>query len=63
MNVSPIVYSGHLALETVEDLRNYLHLFNRNVRLHPAPHHRSIDDRGSLCQVDIDRALQERLSR
>ncbi|WPP49812.1 hypothetical protein [Catalinimonas niigatensis] len=54
-----IVYAGHLALKTVEDLKNYLHMFNSNVKLHPLPHHRIHDIKGSLSQIDVDRALQE----
>lgn len=58
--MDPIVYADHLALETVEDLGNYLNMLNSNVVLHPAPHHHKIHDiRGSLSQVDVERALQE----
>ncbi|CAN5187345.1 hypothetical protein BH23BAC2_BH23BAC2_01720 [soil metagenome] len=57
--MDPIVYAGHLALETVEDLENYLNIVNSNVVLHPAHHHKIQDVKGSLNQVDIPRALQQ----
>ncbi len=57
--MDPIVYADHLALKTVEDLGNYLNLFNSQLKLRPAPHQKIREPRGSLKQVDIDHALQE----
>jgi hypothetical protein len=57
--MNPIVYAGHLTLETVEDLGNYINMVNSNVVLHPAHHHKILDIKGSLSQVDVARALQE----
>lgn len=57
--MEPIVYADHLALTTVEDLGNYLALFNSQLVLHPAPHHKRYDTQGPLSQVNISRALQE----
>lgn len=53
------VYADHLQLETIEDLRNYLLLFNSNLVLHPTAHHKSLDLKGDLDQVDVPRALQQ----